>query len=120
MLPILNIHLIKKILSLELAVKISKDELNSQYFVPWRRCFDVRLCQMGCESQAEEITLGFKLLCLHKGCGPSATSPTAEEMKIQREVIRTTGLAVQTPSSERKQVGGLCRNPGIQDLVECL
>lgn len=41
---------------------------------------------------AQEITLDFILFCLHKGCGPSETSCPVDEMKTQREAIRTTML----------------------------
>lgn len=52
--------------------------------------------------------LDFILFCLHKGCGPSETSSPVDELKTQREAIRTAGLCGPQAGSE------LCgRTPGM-------
>lgn len=41
---------------------------------------------------AQEMTLDCTLFCLHKGCGLSETRCPTDEIKTQREAIRTTML----------------------------
>lgn len=57
---------------------------------------------------AQEMTLDFTLFCLHKGCGPSETSCPVDEIKTQREAIRTTVLRWADDEQGMQAVSELC------------
>lgn len=72
---------------------------------------------------AQEMTLDFTLFCSQKGCGPSETSCPLDEIKTQREAIRTTEPTV----SKRYRLGPSSvaeyqrwQDPASTDRWECL
>lgn len=108
MLPILSISPMENT-GFEWAVKTSDDELNLSYFVPGEAGWVPGCARWGVSHSTGNNT-GFHIICLHKGCGPSETSYPVDEVKTQREAIRTTVLRKQTAGREGRRV----RAPGIQ------
>lgn len=108
MLPILSISPMENI-GFEWAVKTSDDELNLNYFVPGEAGWVPGCARWGVSHSTGNNT-EFHIICLHKGCGPSETSYPVDEVKTQREAIRTT-VPSRADRGQGRQAGQSARDP---------